>query len=127
VATKGATTAPLWLRLDKSVVARPGDPLGTTDTYVTAYYTTAANNGNPVLPWILIGNTFVFPATNANPPGLGIGVASYAGVLHQATVSQVQVVAAPPPPDGGIPTPDAGEDGGADAGADGAVDAAGGG
>jgi hypothetical protein len=125
VATRGATTAPLWLRLDKSVIPRAGDPLGTTDTYVTAYWTTAANNGNPQLPWNLLGNSFVFPATNSNPPGLGIAVASFTGVLHQATLSQVQVVAAPPPPDGGVLIPDASPDAEADAGVpDAATDAA---
>ena len=123
VASQGAITAPLWLRLDKSVIPRPGDPLGTTDTYVTAYYTTAANNGNPVLPWKVIGNSFVFPATNANPPGLGIAVASYATVLHQATVNVSPVVPALPPPDGGLGMPDAEADAGApDAGADASTD-----
>jgi hypothetical protein len=125
IATKGAITAPLWLRLDKAVIPRPGDPLGTTDTYVTAYYTTD-NNGNPRLPWTAFGNSFVYPATNANPPGLGIGVASFSPTLiHSATV-QVQTGVAAPPPDGGIPadaSPDAGEDAGeADAAADAAAD-----
>jgi hypothetical protein len=117
VATKGAITAPLWLRLDRSVIARPGDPLGTTDTYVTAYYATD-NNGNPRMPWILIGNTLTYPATNANPSALGIGWASFLpGTQHQAEVSKVQVVAAPPPPDGGI-LPDADLDAAPDAAAD---------
>jgi hypothetical protein len=124
VATKGATTAPLWLRMDKAVIPRPGDPLGTTDTWVTAYYTTD-NNGNPRLPWTLIGNSFTFPATNANPPGLGIAVASYApGVIHQAQIGDVQVAAAQPPPDGGV-LPDATPDTApppADAGADAAAE-----
>jgi hypothetical protein len=122
VATKGATTAPLWLRLDRSVVPRAGDPLGTSDTYVTAYYTTD-NNGNPRNPWTLIGNSFLFPTTNANPPAIGIGVASFAPqALHQVEISKVQVVAAPPPPDGGI-LPDASPDAGAeDASADASTD-----
>jgi hypothetical protein len=106
VATKGATTAPLWLRLDKDVVPRAGDPLGTTDTYVTAYYTTD-NNGNPRQPWTVFGTSFVFPATNANPPGLGIGVASFSPTLIHSATLQVQTGMAAPPPDGGI-LPDAG-------------------
>jgi hypothetical protein len=124
VATKPATVAPLWLRLDKAVIPRPGDPLGTTDTYVTAYYATD-NNGNPRMPWIVFGNSFVFPATNANPPGLGVGVASFSPTLvHSATV-EVQTGMAAPPPDGGILTPDASApDAGAD---DAAADAATGG
>jgi len=112
VATQGAIAAPLWLRLDKAVIPRPGDPLGTTDTFVSAYYTTD-NNGNPRLPWKFFGSSFVYPATNANPPGLGIAVASFSPTaIHSATV-QVQTAAAAPPPDGGIApdaSPDAGED-----------------
>jgi hypothetical protein len=46
VASKDMVKAPLWLRLDRSLVPRPGDPLGTTDTFVTAYYAND-NNGNP--------------------------------------------------------------------------------
>jgi hypothetical protein len=115
VASKGAITAPLWLRLDRSVIPRPGDPLGTTDTYATAYYATD-NNGTPRAPWILIGNTFTFPATNANPPALGIALASYApGTIHQAEITKIQVTAAPPPPDGGIPADAAPEDAAEDA------------
>jgi hypothetical protein len=124
IATKGAIVAPLWLRLDKAVIPRPGDPLGTTDTYVSAYYTTD-NNGNPRLPWTFFGSSFLFPATNANPPGLGIAVASFSPTLiHSATVN-VQTAAAAPPPDGGLPadaSPDVGPDAGADAAADAATD-----
>jgi hypothetical protein len=59
------------------------------------------------MPWILIGNTLTYPATNANPSGLGIGVASFlAGTQHQAEVSKISLTAAAPPPDGGI-LPDA--------------------
>jgi hypothetical protein len=123
VASRGAISAPLWLRLDKAVIPRAGDPLGTTDTYVSAYYTTD-NNGNPRLPWTFFGNSFVFPATNANPPGLGVGVASYSPTaIHSATV-QVQTGAAQPPPDGGL-LPDGSPDTAPDAGAeDASVDAA---
>jgi hypothetical protein len=123
VATKGAVTAPLWLRLDKAVIPRPGDPLGTTDTFVSAYYTTD-NNGNPRLPWTFFGSSFVFPATNANPPGLGVAVASYSPTaIHSATVN-VQTGVAQPPPDGGL-VADASPDSAPDAGAeDAAVDAA---
>jgi hypothetical protein len=122
VATKDTVKAPLWLRLDRSLVPRPGDPLGATDTYVTAYYA-ADNNGNPGA-WNVVGNSLPFASTLANPPGLGIGIGSYAPTTyHQAEITRIQVVAAPPPPDGGIPA-DAGPDAGPDATPDAAADAA---
>ncbi|HXU79765.1 MAG TPA: hypothetical protein VN914_00090 [Polyangia bacterium] len=120
IATVGQMTAPLWLRLDKAVIPRVGDPLGTTDTYVTAYYT-ENNNGNPRLPWKTVGPSFVYPATNANPPGLGIGVASFSPTQIHSAIVQVQTGAAAPPPDGGIPA-DASPDAEPDAGADAATD-----
>jgi hypothetical protein len=119
VAMRGAIAAPLWLRMDKAVIPRPGDPLGTTDTYVTTYYTTD-NNGNPRQPWTVFGPSFIYPATNANPPGLGVAVASFSPTaIHSATVN-VQTGTAAPPPDGGI-LPDASPDAGAE---DAAPDAA---
>jgi hypothetical protein len=106
VASKDGLKAPLWLRLDRSLVARAGDPLGTSDTWISAYYA-EDNNGAP-RAWQLVGTSLSFPTTTANPPGLGIGVASYdPTAFHQAEVRNVSVVTAPAP--GLIPV-DAGAD-----------------
>jgi hypothetical protein len=105
VAAKEGVKAPLWLRLDRALVPRPGDPLGAVDTVVSAYY--AEDNGGVPRTWLLVGSPLGFPSTLANPPALGIAVGSYApAVFHQAEVSRIEVVAAPPPPpppDGGAP------------------------
>jgi hypothetical protein len=104
VASRPGITPPLWLRLDRALVDKPGDPLGAKETWVTAYYA-QDNNGNP-RPWTQLSTPLSFPTSLTNLPALGIAVASYSTTtFHQAEVSRVRVMPAPAPvlPDGGPP------------------------
>jgi hypothetical protein len=101
LATVASARAPLWLRLDKAMVVRPGDPLGTRDTFVTAFWA-EDNNGNP-RDWQQLGPTLGYPTSATNLPAHGIAVSSFVPAsYHKAEISRVQVMPAPPPPtDGG--------------------------
>lgn len=123
VLTRAGVRAPLWLRLDRAFVTRPGDPLGARDAYVTAFYA-EDNNGTP-RAWQQLGSPVLFPSSLSNLPAHGIAVSSFVPTAyHHADITRVQVVPSPAPtlPDGG-----AGADGSAtdaSGGDDAAADAA---